>query len=66
MVYCGLAWQVVKHHTIVDSLPLHSQWLRGEKWEKKKKKEDKKTKNKVELIGWDKTIYKDRERKGEE
>lgn len=52
MVYCGLAWQVVKHHTIVDSLPLHSQWLRGEKWEKKKKKkEDKKTKNKVELIG---------------
>lgn len=38
MVYCGLAWQVVKHHTIVDSLPLHSQWLRGEKWEKKKKK----------------------------
>jgi len=33
---------------------------------KKKKKEDKKTKNKVELIGWDKTIYKDRERKGEE
>ena len=47
---CGLNWLMAEHHTVLCSLP-PSQWDGGK---------NKKKPHKVELMSWDKSVYKDR------
>jgi len=60
IIYCiawcyGLTQQVTKHQTVVCSLP-PSQWDGGENYEGKKKE--------VELMPWEKSLSKGREKEG--
>lgn len=47
-----LTWQAAQHHTVICSLP--------SRWDEERTEKN----NKVKHLGWDKTIYYDKKRKG--